>query len=101
MEYTVELTATALADAEDYVRFLRDCRREPGYAERWWNGFVDAVLSLETMPFRCATIPEREHFEQELHHLIYKRHRIIFAVSGRKVSVVRIRHGAQRALSKP
>lgn len=100
MEFPVEITTAALADAENYIQFLRENRNEPGYAERWWNGFVDAVLSLEAMPLRCPKIPERRHFKEELRHLIYRRHRIIFSVSGQKVTVVRIYHGAQRPLSE-
>lgn len=88
----------ALADAEAYVRFLQSDRQEPGYADRWWNGFVGAVLSLETMPRRCPLIPELRYFGEELRHLIYRSHRIIFVVSGSRVTVLRVYHGARHPL---
>jgi plasmid stabilization system protein ParE len=46
LEYSVEITDAALADAKKYVRFLQEDRQEPLAAERWWNGLLDAVLSL-------------------------------------------------------
>lgn len=100
MEYSVEITEAALADAEKYVRFLQEDRQEPLAAERWWNGLLDAVLSLETMPGRCSVIPEQKHFARELRHQIYASHRIIFSISGNLVTVVRIYHGARRPLEK-
>lgn len=100
MECSVEITDAALADAESYVRFLQEDRQEPLAAERWWNGLLDAILSLETMPGRCPVIPEQKHFARELRHLIYASHRIIFSISGNLVTVVRIYHGARRPLEK-
>ena len=50
------------------------------------------------MPRRYPTIPERKYFEEELRRLIYQSHRIIFSVSGNKMMVLRVYHGAQRPL---
>jgi plasmid stabilization system protein ParE len=100
LEYGVEITDAALADAEKYVRFLQEDRQEPLAAERWWNGLLNAVLSLETVPGRCPVIPELKHFARELRHLLYASHRIIFSVSGSQVTVLRIYHGARRPLKK-
>jgi plasmid stabilization system protein ParE len=100
LEYSVEITEVALGDAENYVRFMQEGRQEPLAAERWWNGLIDAIRSLETMPGRYPVIPEQKHFARELRHLVYASHRIIFSVSGKRVTVVRIYHGAQRPLEK-
>ncbi len=100
MAYSVEITEAALADAENYVRYLQEDRQEPLAAERWWNGLLDAILSLEMMPGICPVIPEQEHFAKELRHRIYASHRIIFSISGNLVTVVRIYHGARRPLEK-
>jgi plasmid stabilization system protein ParE len=96
--YTVEVTDTALNDAEDYFQFLQKDRQEPQYADRWWNGLMDAILSLESMPRRCPVIQEQGHLEEELRQLIYESHRIIFSLSGNKVRVLRVYHGARRPL---
>ena len=44
--------------AEDYVRFIRDVRKEPEAAERWFHGLVEAIHSLEELQARCPVIPE-------------------------------------------
>lgn len=89
----------ALAEAEGYLRFLEHECDATEYAEKWWNGLIDAFLSLQKMPRRCPNIPEQNHFEEEIRHLIYQSHRIIFSVSGNKVIVLRVYHGAQRPLN--
>lgn len=96
--FEIEITATALAEAEDYVLFIREKRRDPLGAERWWNGLLEAIYSLERLPRRCSVIPERDSFDGELRQLIYFSHRIIFSVAKRTVTVVRIYHGARYPL---
>ena len=98
MVFEVEITEAALAEAEEYVRFIRDARKDPLAAERWWNGLLAEIFSLETLPKRCPIIPERGHFTEEMRQLIYFSHRIIFFVSKRTVTVVRIYHGSRLPL---
>lgn len=73
MAFRVDVTEPALADSEEYVRFIREVRREPEAAERWFRGLVDAVYSLEEFPDRCPPIPEQSDFRIEIRHLIYFR----------------------------
>ena len=80
MAFEVDITQPALADAEDYVSFIRDVRKEPEAAERWFRGLVQAIYSLEESPGRCPLIPEQEEFSFEIRHLIYMSHRIIFSI---------------------
>lgn len=89
-----------LADARDYVQFIRDVNQEPEAAERWYRGLLAAVLSLEESPSRCPPIPESGQFTAQLRHLIYDSHRIIFQPeeSTATVHIVRVYHGARRAL---
>jgi hypothetical protein len=44
LAFQVDITEPALADAEDYVRFIRDVGKEPEAAERWFRGLVQADL---------------------------------------------------------
>jgi plasmid stabilization system protein ParE len=101
LPYRVRITDAALADARDYVRFVRDVKKEPAAAERWYRGLLDAVFSLEELPSRCPLIPEANQFTNELRHLIYHSHRIIFLSdpAGTTVDVLRIYHGSRRRLS--
>jgi plasmid stabilization system protein ParE len=103
LAYKVEITDSALEDAEEYVEYIRLEKKEPRAAERWFRGLVSAILSLEKFPFRCARIPEVEEFALELRHLIYHSHRIIYYVDSKRkiVKVLRVYHGARRPLREP
>ncbi|WP_213806253.1 type II toxin-antitoxin system RelE/ParE family toxin [Granulicella sp. dw_53] len=98
MVFEVVITDAALADAEDYVTFIRTEQEEPSAAERWWNGLLEAIFSLEQMPERCALIPERSHFSEDLRHLIYFSHRIIFSVTSNEVVILRIYHVSRQPI---
>ena len=100
MEFQVDITEPALIDAEEYVRFIRDVRKEPEAAVRWFRGLVQAIHSLEELPERCPLIPEHEEFAMEIRHLIYFSHRIIFRVEAERSGVViyRVYHGSRKPL---
>jgi plasmid stabilization system protein ParE len=101
LAFRVDITETAIGDAEEYVRFIREQGREPEAAERWWRGLLDAIDSLEEMPLRCPPIPEIDDFEETLRHLLYYSHRIVFRVNEmtKTVVVLRIYHAARKTLS--
>jgi plasmid stabilization system protein ParE len=100
LAFQVNITEPALADAEDYVRFIRDVRKEPEAAERWFRGLVQAIYTLEELPERCPVIPEQDEFSFEIRQLIYFSHRIIFRVEHQtsKVIVYRVYHGSRHSL---
>jgi len=102
LAYLVDITEPALADAEEYVRFIRDVKKEPEAAERWFRGLVQAIYSLEELPERCPVVPEHEEFSFEIRHLIYFSHRIIFRVEleTKRVVVYRVYHGSRQALGE-
>jgi hypothetical protein len=50
LAFQVDLTEPALHDAEDYVRFVREIKKDPKAAERWFRGLVQAIYSLEELP---------------------------------------------------
>jgi plasmid stabilization system protein ParE len=56
LAFQVDITEPALADAEQYVRFIRDVKKEPEAAARWFRGLVQAIYSLEELPDRCPEI---------------------------------------------
>jgi plasmid stabilization system protein ParE len=99
LAYRVEISDTALIDAEEYVQFIR-ARNEPVAAERWFRGLISAIFSLEELPLRCPLIPEAAEFPVDLRHLIFHSHRIIFKVDEHLmlVTVVRVYHGARERI---
>lgn len=101
MEYRVEITARAERDLAGIYTHI-DAERSDS-ALRWYRGLKEAVLSLETLPNRCAIAPER----RSLRHLLYgaKPHvyRVIYRVfeKQKRVEVLHIRHGARDELQEP
>jgi toxin ParE1/3/4 len=100
LAFHIDITEPALADTEDYVRFIRDSRLEPEAAERWFRGLVEAIYSLENHPERCPVIPEQDEFHFEVRHLIYFSHRIVFHIEQgqKRVIIYRVYHGSRRRL---
>ena len=71
MAFQVDITEPALIDTEDYVRFIRDVKKQPEAAEWWFRGLVQAIHSLEEMPERCPLIPEQNEFAMEISFTIH------------------------------
>ena len=101
MEFQIDITEPALADAAEYVRFIRDDNSEPAAAEQWFRGLVQTIYSLENHPERCTLIPERKRFPRDIRQLIYFSHRIVFSVDHqeKKVVIYRVYHGSRRRLA--
>lgn len=98
LEYHVKISDLALLDAEDYVQFIRQVKKQPKAADRWFHGLVSAIFSLANLPSRCAPIPEIDDFPFELRHLIFHSHRIIFRVdeASKTIEVLRVYHGSRK-----
>ena len=70
-------------------------------AEKWFAGFLEAIVSLEKNPGRCPLARENTSFPveiRELHYGVSRRatHRAIFVIRPDKVVVYSVRHLAQR-----
>lgn len=102
MAFQVDITEPALVDAEHYVRFIRDVRKEPQAAQRRIRGLAQAIYSLEELPERCPAFPEQGEFSLEIRHLIDFSHRITFRVQleSKRVVVYRVYHGSRRGLTE-
>lgn len=102
MRFRVVIQPSALLDAEEYVKLIRDTNLEPIAAARWYDGLADAINSLESMPSRFSRVPEADSFKRPLRHLVYQSHRIVFHIDeeSRTVSVLRVYHIARQALNQ-
>lgn len=108
MAYRVEISPTAFQDAEDAYLWIR-FNSSASTAEAWYNGFWEAVLSLENFPLRCSLSPESEDLGKEIRQLLYgkrgNQYRIIFAIrhdqaTGEEfVRIYRIRNIARRPIT--
>lgn len=99
MKYEVLLTGEA--DQDLRIAYEWYLARSPDAAQRWYDGIMRAVASLERDPQRCALANENERTPVELRQLNYGSgrkitHRVIFAVRPKHVVVYAIRHTSQR-----
>jgi len=103
MAYLVELSREA--ETEVLEAFVWKGERSMEQANRWYNGLMDALNSLEEHPKRCALAPEDTTFREEIRQLLYGKgrdvYRILFTVRGVVVSILHVRHAAQKPLAPP
>jgi plasmid stabilization system protein ParE len=98
MKYKVLVTEQAHAEADSAFKWIENS--SPQNAYEWFNGLVDAIETLETMPERCVTAPESEEVGRVIRQRFHGKFRILFSIEEQTVYVLHIRHGHQRHLSK-
>ena len=100
MAFRVEIPESALADAKDFVTYVRRDKHDPAGAERWWNGLLDVLLSLEQRPGRGSLVVEAALRTRGLRQILYQSHRIVSDLDEPReiVRVLRIYHGSRRKL---
>jgi plasmid stabilization system protein ParE len=105
MTFRVILTPRAAADADEAAAYIK--RFSPERAARWFDGLMQAVLSLDEMPHRCPQAPEAEILGSDIRQLLYGKrggvYRIVFRIYGAEstgpvVRVLAVRHSARRPL---
>ena len=75
-------------------------RQAPEAADRWFNGFIEALLTLEKNPERCSLAPEGSLFPCVVRQLFYRTKsryptRALFTIAGREVRILMIRRPGQ------
>ncbi|MEN1678917.1 MAG: type II toxin-antitoxin system RelE/ParE family toxin [Planctomycetota bacterium] len=102
-KFTVQLADAAIQDAIDAVDWYAENYSEE-FAARWYAGLLAAVASLRDTASGCSLVHENGRLTSDVRELLYgkskrNRHRILLTIDGNTVSVVRIRHSAQRDLT--
>lgn len=100
--YEVLVLPRAMKDLDASYRYIK--ARAPETAIRWYNGFVRALMSLESNPERCDIAPESAFFPAELRQMFYgkrrnRKYRALFAIAVDEVRVLVIRGPGQRLLA--
>ena len=97
----VRISETAIRDLEVTRSWLAQYSAE--FAERWYEGAVQALQSLTTHPTRCPLAPENDAFGVELRTLLYGKkancYRILFTIEAQTVTILHVRHAARRFLN--
>lgn len=103
MNHTVFLTHRAEQDRDQAYDWYRDNYSE-GFAQRWYNGLHEKLLTLVDHPHRCPIARENDLFPFEVRELLVgkrrKNHRVLFTVREDTVAILHIRHTAQLDLTE-
>jgi len=98
MKYSATISGPALDDIDRAYTWL--ARRTPMHAPEWYNGLLDAILSLEDNPLRCPLAPEDDEASEEIRQLLYGRrphmYRVVFSIRNETVWILHVRHGARQ-----
>lgn len=102
--YEVILTRSAVAELEQSHAWWTT-NRSSEQADRWYDGFIKKLLTLEDNPARFPFAPEEPDFRLQIRQLTYglgnkPTHRAIYVVKPDKVVVLRIRHLSQAKLTE-
>lgn len=101
--YEVLLTKQAIKELDETHTWWSD-HRSAEQANRWHNGFLKKLLTLQDNPERYPLTPESAKLRLKLHQLHYglgsrPTHRAIYLIREREVLVLRIRHLFQNDLT--
>jgi len=100
MKYKVIVTESAARELDEAYDWL--AARTTEHAPAWYNGLLDAILSLQDMPGRCPLCPNREETDRKTRQLIYGDKRdaylILFEIRSEEVFIWHVRHAARREL---
>ncbi len=104
MTKPVNLAKRAKAELHSNARWWAE-HRSQRQAQRWHDGFIDALESLAENPERCPLARENDRFPYELRELHYglgsrPTHRAVFTIRPDMVLVLSIRHAAQADLAE-
>jgi plasmid stabilization system protein ParE len=106
MAFRVEISPRAFNDLDEIAEYIRQ-RSSFAQSEKWFNGIIAALRSLEHSPHRCQVTEESEELGQEVRVLLYgkrnRRYKVYYSVqetapSTGTVRVFHVRHWARRSL---
>jgi toxin ParE1/3/4 len=103
MSYRVVLTDMAESDVEIVLKWFRD-QQAVDAGRRWFGELLSRLDTLTAQPERCVLAAESEDFDMEIREILLGRgrykHRILFNVSGKMVSILRVWHSSRDSISR-
>lgn len=104
MTFRVIIQPRAEREIRNAALWLAEQARSSAPALRWMRGIRARIATLKATPERCPLDPDSEAYGEEVRVLLYgKRHgkyRILFAIRGKAVHVLTVRHAARQSLSE-
>lgn len=107
MAFRVEISPRAFQDLDEIAQYVKQSSSFE-QAEKWFNGIIAAIRSLEEMPNRCPAADESEELGEEVRLLLHgtrnRRYKVYYSVQERTssagtVRVFHVRHWARRSLN--
>jgi plasmid stabilization system protein ParE len=104
MAFRVEISPRAFQDLDEIAQYIKE-NSSFEQAEKWFNGIIAAIRTLEEMPNRCPVAEESEQVGREvrllLHGTRHRRYRVYYSVQQRTpsagtVRVFHVRHWARK-----
>ena len=103
MAYRVVVTDKAEADVESVLKWFHN-QQATEAGSRWYALLMARLDTLENHPERCALAAESEDVGQEIRELLLGRHRykyrILFTVSGKTVTILRVWHSSRDSITR-
>ena len=100
MTYTVIHSNQVNREIEEAYLWLLE--RTEQHAPAWYERVLESIASLANMPSRCPLASEYKKSKEEVRHLIVgdriHGYRIIYAIRGNEVFIIRFVHGARSIL---
>lgn len=101
--YRVIITGPAKRDLQDAHDWWAE-HRSAEQAGRWYAGIRDAIQALRNKPERSSAATESDLLAEGIRQRLFglgrrATHRIVFAIDGNTVVVLRVRHTSQDALT--
>lgn len=98
MTFSVRILKLAWSDADSIFAWINE--RSPAGAARWYAAFLSAARNLSDDPERHGIAPESESLDREIRHRFFKTrrgrvYRLLFAIVGEEVRVLRVRGPGQ------
>ena len=91
MAFHVDVQPQAFDDLDLIAEYIKK-RSSFATAEKWFNGIMDQIATLEEMPERCPIAPESEDIGQPVRALLYGRknrtYKVFFGVTHRQGMVL-------------
>lgn len=101
MTYRVVLTPEAESDLRTVYRYIR--KQAPRAARDWIRRARQSIKTLSHHPERCPLAPESISFDEPIRELLFGTgnrgtYRFLFAVLGKSVFILHVRHGSMLPL---
>lgn len=92
-KFSVDITETAEADVAGIWEHI--AQDKPETATVFVLQLEEQIGNLKKFPERCPLVPENELLGTSYRHLVYGNYRTIFKITGNRVIILRVLHGAR------